>query len=392
MIRFGATDVRVRRRPRVAWIVALALAVPALLAAVGLELAAGLLLLGGLFLFFMLPAVLYEDSLLGERNVPVLSADRAGIAFGKRLVLRRERIDAAFVEPLADGGRQVHLWGKRERDDLVLFLDDEKRAALLLDALGLTPDAHAARFVVESAPLRSRARQRLAAALRMAGGFAIAGAVVWAMGHVPLAGFSLVPLLWLYGVLVRFLRRHRRVTLGSDALVVEEEIPFAAIAKVSAVGDRDAHVERIAGDRIVLRFDGREAKDKRATFIERLQQSVARAAGATHLGALLAPGGRSSEAWLAELRRMSGGEGYRGPSLPPEELWRVVLHPGAEAGARAGALAALVAGFDEDDRVRVGTMSESTVRVDLRAALAAAAREGATDDAVVTAFLGASER
>ena len=140
---------------------------------------------------------------------------------------------------------------------------------------------------------------------------------------------------------------------------------------------------RTGGD-LELRFD---ADEKRDAFVTRLQKSmthgkgdIARAAG------VVAPCARTPEAWLEDLRKLRVATA-RGASVPTEDLWRIVEHPGADAGARAGAAAALVPHLDAEARIRIGELAEGTAHAELRAALNAAVAEDATDEQVLLAYL-----
>jgi hypothetical protein len=59
---------------------------------------------------------------------------------------------------------------------------------------------------------------------------------------------------------------------------------------------------------------------------------------------LLAPGGRSIDRWLSDLRAMAGDTGYRDAAMSPERLWHVVENRRASPAVRAGAAIVLVAG------------------------------------------------
>ncbi|MFO0736815.1 MAG: hypothetical protein U0270_13100 [Labilithrix sp.] len=373
---WGASDVLVRRRPQI-WpyfaIAAAALAIPTV---AEIYIVSALVGLAILLLLFFLPAILYDDA---QRRVAVVHADREGLRFGKSLVLPRARIDACAVEPLAEGMCNVHLWGPGRRDDVSLLVPDPERARLLIEALGLKSDRHAARFVVESAPLRPRGIARLIRLVHLLGAAMLVAAVILLTLQSEWIGFTLVPLMFAYFGLLRRLRRRRSITLGADALTVDQPIPLSEIRSVKAGPGTDARV-----DDMLLRFDGRDAAGKRDAFVERLQKSLG-ARDDVPVAAMLEPGAREEKAWLAELRRL-GGDSYRGGGLPTEELWRVVEHVAAPPGARIGALAVLLTRLDDEGRVRLAHIAEGTVKPDVRAALEAASEVGTTDEEVVRMF------
>lgn len=383
MARFGANNVVVRRRPR-RWPIALAaLAVPALsLALDNYGVTAAIVGIEAL-LFFMLPALAIESTPLGEKRVPVLHADREGVTFGKRLVLRREQIASTTIEPLAGGEHALTLFGQRAADDLTVVLPNEERAELMRASLGLT--ASAACFNVESAPLRAPKTQRTLGLLRFLGALAITAAVIGVTWHHEFFGFTLVPFVLMYYALIRFFRRYRRVTLGEDALVVEAPINIGDLERISPQADLGAAVRTRAGEALDLRF---ESKEKRDAFTARLQKSMTHCHGdsVAHVSQLVAPAERTRAAWLDDLRKLEN-ESFRGASVPTEDLWRIVENPGADAGARAGAAAALVSRLDAPARVRIGELAEGTAHTELRAALEAAATEDATDEQVVAAYM-----
>ena len=97
----------------------------------------------------------------------------------------------------------------------------------------------------------------------------------------------------------------------------------------------------------------------------------------------VAPGGRSVERWVRDLRAMPRGPSYRLPG-DAETLWRLVDDPGAPPAARAGAAVALST-LDEDSRVRLRVAAEACAEPRLRAALTRVA-EGAADDALEEAL------
>src|SRR4051794_20289752 len=137
MSRFGASNVLVRRRPRAWPIFVAAILAVALPAAGGIYFVASLIFLVEVIFLFFLPAILYDDSLKGERRIAALHADSEGLWFGKDLVLRRERIRACATEPFAEGQCRVRLWGTRAYDDVTVTLPDPDRAQLMIESLGL---------------------------------------------------------------------------------------------------------------------------------------------------------------------------------------------------------------------------------------------------------------
>lgn len=371
-------DVLVRRRPRTWPAFAAAVLAFAIPTVAGIYILSAFVGLIELLLLFFLPAILYDDTFRGERRIPLVQGDAEGLHFGKSLVLPRKRIDACAIESLSENMCNVQLWGPGRRDDISLLVPED-RARLLLEALGLKNERHAARFLVESAPLRTPGIARLVKLAIFFGSALIVAGVILLTIQSEWVGFTLVPLMFAYFGIVRRLRRRRTITLGADALTVKHVIPLSEIRSVSAGAGTDARVNDM-----LLRFDGRDAQGKRDAFVQRLQHSLSER---DHLpvAAMLEPGPRDRKAWLADLRRL-GGDSYRGGGVPTEELWRVVEHVAAAPGARVGALAMLVPRLDEEGRVRLGQIAEGTVKPDVRAAFEAAAEADATDEAILEVF------
>lgn len=384
---FGARNVLVKRRPQTwPYFVAAVLAVGIPAAAEAYLLASMVFLVEVLLLFF-LPAMSYDDAnstVRGQRRVPRLRADREGVWFGASLVLKRKHIEACATEALAEGMCNVQLWGPAARHDMSIVLPDADRARLLLDALGLHADRHAARFLVESAPLRAPEIARLVRFCIFLGAAAIVAATILVtVGH-EWVGFLLVPFLFAYYGVVRRLRRRRTITLGADAILVKGSIPLSEIRESKSGEGTDATLLLRSGESVLLRFDGRDAKEKRDAFVSRLESALG-GRDALPIAAMLEPGKRAGKVWLEDLRRL-GGDGYRSGGVPTEDLWNVVEHRAAPPGARIGALAVLVSRLDAAGRVRLAELAEATVKPDVRAALEAAAEENATDEAVLGAF------
>ncbi len=176
----------------------------------------------------------------------------------------------------------------------------------------------------------------------------------------------------------------QRITLGADALVLDEAIGIGDITAVTHGPGTAAIVQRRNASDLELRFD---AVDKRDAFATRLGKSLSHGKGdIAHAAELVAPCDRTRAAWLDDLRKLNVAS-FRGACVPTEDLWRIVEHPGADAGARAGAVAALVPHLDAQARIRIGELAEGTAHNELRAALNAAASEDATDEQVLAAYL-----
>ena len=93
---------------------------------------------------------------------------------------------------------------------------------------------------------------------------------------------------------------------------------------------------------------------------------------------LLAPGGRSVDRWLSDLRAMAGDTGYRDAAMSPERLWHVVENRSAPPAVRAGAAIVLVAGAGPRAHDRLHAIATACDDNHLRIALERIARR--TDD------------
>ncbi|HVH42654.1 MAG TPA: hypothetical protein VM925_09930 [Labilithrix sp.] len=339
--------------------------------------------------FFFLPAIAPDGILNGEQRGPV-RADRTGVFFRRKLVLPRKRIGTPWVEALDGGARRVHLSGTRARDDLSIVVENDARAESLLEALELRHDRHAASFVVESAPLRTPAMQRVVRTLVFLGSALLATLIVVQAYSRPAIGFLLVPAIVVYSMIVR--RLTSRLVVGADGFVVHaggvlRQIAHTSVRNVSAPRKAETTVELVSGDTLTFRFAGKGATDKCHAFVTSLKESIAHVEHApSPVVALLQPAGRSASQWLEDLRRLTGDSvAYRGGSVPDEELWRVVEHASADSGARAGAVAALRPRLDETGRARINELAEATAGQALKAALEAAAA-GESDERILDAF------
>ncbi len=401
MAAFGASDavihLRSRRRHAIALMIALPIVLGMLTEAIdALEDMQGyvaLLALAEALAFFLMPALLPDGALGGERRGPV-RADRTGVFFRSKLILRRDDVRGLWIEPKRGGTRLVHLAAKRAKNDVAIEVEDDVRAKTLLEALDLVRDRHTQRFFVERDPLRTKLERAGARASVFGGALAILGGVVWLARANELVLLTAVPLLILYAILVRRMRRRTDVMLGTDGVVVRaagslRTIPLAEIASVRAHAET-AIVELESKERITLRFMESDPVRARDAFVVDLQHRLPRgeSAASDHLASLLARGDRSAGDWIRDIGRTAHAaeaEGYRVAPVPDETLWRIVEHAGADPTARAGALVALRERLDEEGRERVRDLANATARADLRAAFEAAAA-GEEADRIVAAL------
>src|SRR5204862_6587339 len=93
----------------------------------GAEALQGYVALLGLFeaiTFFFLPALLPEGALGGERRGAV-RADRTGVFFRNKQILRRDDVRGVWIEPKRGGTRLVHLAARRARGGGAMEVADD---------------------------------------------------------------------------------------------------------------------------------------------------------------------------------------------------------------------------------------------------------------------------
>jgi hypothetical protein len=128
------------------------------------------------------------------------------------------------------------------------------------------------------------------------------------------------------------------------------------------------------------RFPGNERfVDATRALTRTIQRELTRHRDGAHSSSLLLErGGRPASAWLRDLPTLNA-ESYRRPSLPAEELWRIVENPSAPPTARAGAALVLRDNLDSAGCVRLRRAAEACAAPHLRAALDAVALAGPED-------------
>jgi hypothetical protein len=182
------------------------------------------------------------------------------------------------------------------------------------------------------------------------------------------------------------------VLVGSDGVHVDTR-DAARFVHFSTLASVEPYLENVVSKRmvgVVLHLlDGGEVKipigedqfgasDHAATVAARIGAALEahRAAAPAEPELRLAPGDRSDEAWLEDLRRLgAGAAGPRIAPLPVERLWRIAEDPAAIAPSRAAAAVALRASLDAAGRERLRSVAASTADLPLRAAIEAAAEE-----------------
>jgi hypothetical protein len=191
------------------------------------------------------------------------------------------------------------------------------------------------------------------------------------------------------------------ISVGADGVLVASFArrafyPFARVQ--SATSSAWGVMLRLKGGREVeIRTEPKAnpgASAARAALLARIVQRLAafeKQEARANTAVLVARGGRTVDEWMRALRALGGGDagGYRAPSIPTEELWRVLEDPASDATARAGAAVALRESLDDGGRARLRLAAEASASPKVRVALEAAG--SATDEAELTRALSECE-
>jgi hypothetical protein len=131
------------------------------------------------------------------------------------------------------------------------------------------------------------------------------------------------------------------------------ETRFVRYADVKAVGVEGSLLALVLRSKLAFRVntgmrsiaDVRELRDEILRRMETARYEEPSMAPPEHDDEpLLAPGGRSVDRWLSDLRAMAGDTGYRDAAMSPERLWHVLENRRASPAVRAGAAVVLLAG------------------------------------------------
>jgi len=142
-----------------------------------------------------------------------------------------------------------------------------------------------------------------------------------------------------------------------------------------------------SGRRIRLDLLGSFAEEERsrdalAHRIEEARTVFVKSKDTANAEALVAPGGRTVEGWLREVRGLARARDYREARLDRDKLWNVVWDASAPPAPRAGAAVAIASASDADSRARLRVASEACADPKLRVALARVADEADDEDLV----------
>ena len=160
-----------------------------------------------------------------------------------------------------------------------------------------------------------------------------------------------------------------RVTVGADGLRVRPVlgrarfVPFASLDTTS-VGDGTLALHLRDGATVTLRA----IRDARA--LAHIEEQVALHGGRELDPGPLARAGRTTRAWISDLRAVSeGSASFRSLAIPRDSLWNAVEDAAAPPSARAAAAVALRDALSDDERARLRAVARTCAAPHLRVAL-----------------------
>lgn len=362
-----------RMRPREPWVIATFASV--LLPMVGAAVAVGLhpwfvfavFGLGWFALpFFLLPMWMWRRATRIEGNPAPQNAraSKLGVFVDGGPSIPREMITAAFVAPSHPNGAYVRVH-RRVGFPVELWTPDVAGAHALIAGLGLD-ESRAVGIVRGASPIaRPAARLGLGALI-----VALAIAVV---AYAPLLSFAIAPIALAYavlgvvprrfivgkdGILIRWLGR--RTFIPIDDIVGVEQRPGMVRLHLTK-GWQDLVVSPRIGDRAVS--IGMQV----SLLAERIRAAMRRAGKLDVDTAALDRGDRDLESWIASLRDLARGTGYRA-AVQREDLVFLVEDARTKPAIRVAAALALGTS-DDHERARLRVAADSSSLPELSEAL-----------------------
>jgi hypothetical protein len=180
-----------------------------------------------------------------------------------------------------------------------------------------------------------------------------------------------------------------RVVVGSEGLVLRRGVrtrtlSYDVILEVVAANERlDIVVE--SGDTVEIIVAATGKMEVLEGIAARIREAMARRGGkgASRIGELLDPQGRTLADWRASLRDLGKAEaGYRRGAVTPEALLAVLEDPAVPPARRIGAAMALRIGEHAEARARIRVAAEACADDGLREALEEAAEDELSEDVV----------
>lgn len=344
---------------------------------------------GLLFLAFAAAAVYFITLLAQELPAQVRLAGAVTIRDGALEISGglTERIALADVEAGWEDGLGRAVLRLRDGREITANVGEQRTAAELLEAAGVTPAQRVARIPIGSALSSVWGGRALGCAglavavpavffsatglggalLSVARGLAPASEILSTAAACAPAAIMLLALLTLLAP--------RKAVVGTDGVAVEgllrrRFLPYAEITEVR--GDaRGVRLGRRKRRGLLLpRAPGGEALESR---IRAAMETQGQGALEARLEAL-DRGGRPVSEWLDGLRRLADrSAGYRAAAIQPEQLAAVVEDASVPRERRIAAAVSAAATGDEEARRRVRVAAQACADEELRAALEEAA-------------------
>jgi hypothetical protein len=311
-------------------------------------------------------------------------ADARGVFANDTLVVARDVVRAGYLQPRAAGLPVVRLECRKAFEVVDVEVKDASEGAKLLAALGLDASRSVVHFRVRRGIFASNRAQAIVSGLIGSSSYAI---WIVAPEHHKL------PFMLVYFALVSLNLWPTKMSIGADGVLVSSlwARHFYPFAKVAAVETNKWGIVLVTrrGERVDIRTrtgarKNRGPDDATRAIVARIRAGVDALATSTvpDAAALVGRGARTYDAWIDALRELGRDGDYRAAALPPDELWRVLEDPAAEASARAGAAMALRTSLDGEGRQRLRVASAASVSPRVRVALDVIARVEADDAAL----------
>ncbi|MBX3186989.1 MAG: hypothetical protein KF819_08240 [Labilithrix sp.] len=305
-----------------------------------------------------------------------IRAHAGGVEIDGALAMSREEIVAAHVGETESSGSVVYLQGRFLRRSLAVFVETEREAHALMDALHLGRGESLATF--KALPPWAKHVRWLAVVLTTSPWLLLnflRFLPPWVLGLIGLG----------YAVIVLPVVLPQRVEVGQDGVFLRwlgnrRFVPFAQIEDVTTTPFGIVLLLH-GGKRFEIRLSYKDdaATIERRALFDRIEAGLARHRSALRADeeTLLARGSRDVETWVREMVTLGAGEaaGYRAIAIPRERLWEIVESPSADPSAREGAAIALHAALDDDERLRLVALVHNTASPRLRVALDGLSRE-----------------
>lgn len=333
----------------------------------------------------VVPLGLYATAYLHKdrrRRHGRLVADKHGLEFNARMLVPRQDIFAGHLIATRQVVVQILRYGHAA--PLEIRVESEADGRTIIFALGLEISQGTAMYRLPAPETSRRVPYVIAATLVLAFGLAL----TW---------WFLPILLLTLAATVALMRARRRVTIGSDGVLIEllfwtRFVEYRDIVRAERFEHQSAGLATFAGVDLVLRSDELvrilterddmptvAAADQapaplHRTIHARLVELMGRmgSSGETaHEAKLLRRAGRDPAAWFEDLAGLASGStvDYRQAPVDPHKLWQLVEDPGAEHSVRVGAAAALASASAHRDPERLHATAATVVAPPLRKAL-----------------------